>query len=739
MKPTLFITFFLLIINALPAQGTKADYEKAYNHGRTFNHSKLKRHRVKINWDKNERWLWYKVDISPGKPEYCVVDLQSGRKIPISADKLIKGLKEYSQKDFPRNLDLKSLIFDDNYKKFTFHCRGKKYSCSMETYKVSEFKEIPTPKGPAAKPQTKSPKPKVPGGRSPNGKWQGFVKNHNLFLRDLKSKQEFQLTKDGSEQDSYNRVYFSYDSKKLVCIKTKKVQTRKVYIVESSPKDQLQPKLHTLNYAKPGDKLAYSRPFLFDAETQKEIKLDESLYENPWSNQKWRWSHDSKSFTFLHNRRGHQILRVISIDAQTGKSRAVIDELSKTFIHYSGKTYLKQLDESKEIIWMSERSGWNHLYLFDENGKLKNPITKGSWPVKKVLKLDPVKRQIWFTATGIYPDQDPYHLHFCRINFDGSGLTMLTEADGNHHIQYSPSENYLTDTYQRVDLPPVVEVRDARSGKLISLLEKTDHSELLKAGWKAPIRFNAKGRDGKSDIWGIIILPTNFDKNKKYPVVEQIYAGPHGSHVPKNFSTSTRTMRLAELGFITVHIDGMGTSDRSKAFHDVCWQNLSDSGFPDRILWMKAAAKKIPQMDISRVGIYGGSAGGQNALSALLNFGDFYKAAAADCGCHDNGMDKIWWNEQWMGAIGSHYKEQSNVTHAHKLKGKLLLTVGELDKNVDPASTMQVVDALIKADKDFELVVIPGGGHGSGWSRYGTRRLYDFFIRHLHGIEPRIK
>ena len=246
----------------------------------------------------------------------------------------------------------------------------------------------------------------------------------------------------------------------------------------------------------------------------------------------------------------------------------------------------------------------------------------------------------------------------------------------------------------------------------------------------------AKGRDGVTDIFGVILRPSNFDPAKKYPVIEDIYAGPQGAYVPKGFGPQVN--ELTELGFIIVQIDGMGTSYRPKKFHDVCWKNLGDAGLPDRVLWIKAAAAKYPQMDISRVGIYGTSAGGQNALGALLTHGDFYKVAVADCGCHDNRMDKIWWNEQWMGwPVGPHYAEQSNVTLASKLQGKLLLMLGEMDRNVDPASTMQVVNALVKADKDFDLVIMPGEGHGIAGSRYGERRLQDFFVRHLHGVEPR--
>jgi dipeptidyl aminopeptidase/acylaminoacyl peptidase len=248
----------------------------------------------------------------------------------------------------------------------------------------------------------------------------------------------------------------------------------------------------------------------------------------------------------------------------------------------------------------------------------------------------------------------------------------------------------------------------------------------------------AKGRDGETDIHGIIVRPTNFDPDRSYPIIEKIYAGPHGSFVPRSFSGYRKLRKLAELGFVVVQIDGMGTNHRSKKFHDVCWKNLGDSGFPDRFAWIRAAAEQYPYLDLERIGIYGGSAGGQSSVRGLLMYPEFYKVAVADCGCHDNRVDKIWWNEQWMGwPVGPHYAEQSNVTQAHRLTGKLLLIVGETDENVDPASTLQVVDALIKADKDFDLLIIPGQGHGAAETAYGQRRRADFFVRHLLDVEPR--
>ena len=578
------------------------------------------------------------------------------------------------------------------------------------------------------------------GAASPDEQWFAFFKDHNIYLRDTESREEFALSDDGTADDEYSGgVFWSADSKKLAVLRTKKGDDRKVYYIESSPKDQLQPKLHSYDYLKPGDNIPLAKPQLFDIAARKRIAVADDLFPNPWSVTDVHWDPDSGRFMLLYNQRGHQIMRILAVDATAGKVQTVVEEQCPTFFCYSSKQFLQYLDDSGEIIWMSERDGWNHLYLYDaKTGSVKNQITKGDWVVRSVEKVDEQKRQIYFYAGGIRPGQDPYYIHYCRVNFDGTGLTVLSEGDGTHSIKFSPDRRFFIDTWSRVDLPPVNELRRMEDGAKVCKLEDSDWSELLKTGWKTPERFVAKGRDGTTDIYGVIYRPTNFDAAKKYPVIELIYAGPQDSFVPKSFRPMHSPQIMAELGFILVQSDGMGTSNRSKKFHDVCWKNLADSGLPDHILWIKAAAEKYPFMDLARVGIYGGSAGGQSSTRALIDHNDFYKVCVSDCGCHDNRMDKIWWNEQWMGwPVGSHYEEQSNVTGAAKLQGKIMLCVGEMDENVDPASTMQVVNALIKADKDFDLLITPGKGHGSAEMPYGVRRRQDFFVRNLLGVEPR--
>ncbi|KAH8730017.1 hypothetical protein GQ44DRAFT_700687 [Phaeosphaeriaceae sp. PMI808] len=567
-----------------------------------------------------------------------------------------------------------------------------------------------------------------------------FVKNNNVWFRDAAG-QEIQMSTTGTTNSTFsNLTWYSPNNKFVVMFQYTPGQERIVYEVESSPTDQLQPRLKQFQYLKPGDKVQINRPRMFDLTTMQEILTEDALFQNPYELYPISgggWNVEGDEFRFLFNQRGHQVLRVIGMNTR-GRVRSVIEETSETFVDYSQKLYYQELSRSNtsEMIWASERDGWNHLYLYDmKSGKVKNQITKGEWVVRSVDYVDEAARQIWVKVFGAVPGQDPYYAHLARVNFDGSDFKILTKGDGSHTWSFSPDRKTFVDTWSRMDMAAKTVTRDAESGNETSTVMEGNLDWLL---WPIPERFMAPGRDGSTPIHGLIFRPMNMDNSTKYPVIERIYAGPQDFYVPKEYSIDIEASQLANQGFIVVLVDGMGTNWRSKAFHDICHKNLKDAGFPDRIAWMKAAASTRPWMDLGRVGVYGGSAGGQNAMGALLFHNDFYSAAVADCGCHDNRMDKIWWNEAWMGyPVDQSYADSSNVVNAGKLKGSLMLIVGELDTNVDPASTMQVVNALNVAGKDYDFLFVPGGGHGVGsYSSYASRRKQEFLYRRLKGQEP---
>jgi dipeptidyl aminopeptidase/acylaminoacyl peptidase len=730
------------------------------------------------HWFQNNTRFWYRNDLRGGTREFVVVDAEQGRRgEAFDHQKLAQALSKAAGAEYQAaRLPFEDIEFVDDARAIQFKVDSKTWKCELSTYTCTRTEpsstsppiDKPAEEGAPIAEDPVAPESLWPDGlhpeaeplapqqrgqragqgqpnrspRSPDGKWTAFVKENNVYVRSPDDK-ETQLSQDGKPGLGYGILQWSPDSHTLAAYRIEPGENKEVYLIESSPRDGGRAKLQTRPYALPGDKFTAYELNLFDVATATHIKPEVERVD--FGVPRPRWKKDGRHFTYEKVDRGHQRFRVVEVEAATGKARTLIDEKTETFIwtaHGPGRGLLpgyhvSYLDASDEILYASERDGWKHLYLIDaRTGAIKNQITRGEWVVRAVDRVDEEQGQIWFRASGRYSDQDPYQLHYYRVNFDGTGLVALTEGNGNHTVQYSPDRKYLIDTYSRVDLPQVHELRRASDGKLVCELEKADVSELAAGGWQPPEVFVAKGRDGKTDIWGIISRPRKLDPQKKYPVIEYIYAGPHDSFVPKSFSPTSRFAALTELGFILVQIDGMGTANRSKAFHDVCWHNLKDAGFPDRILWHQAAAKKYPYYDVSRVGIYGTSAGGQNSTGGVLFHPDFYKAAVSACGCHDNRMDKASWNEQWMGyPVGPHYAECSNITNASRLQGKLLLIVGEMDTNVPPESTLRLVDALIKAGKDFELLVVPGMGHSNGGA-YGNRRLQDFFVRHLHGVQP---
>lgn len=757
--------------------------------------------RITPHWFQNNTRFWYRNDLRGGAKEFIVVDAGQGTRQPaFDHQKLAAALSKAAREDYKADkLPFSEIEFIENGKALQFEAGTKKWRLDLNSYECKAVAEISDSKtsslSPSARPNERpqfaeagfwgisglspetdegalltgeaenpSPQEQPTRGRdsartgpedtaqreerrplpSPDGKWRAFLRVKNVFVRDEVEGKEYQLSHDGQEGHAYGRLEWAPDSKALVGWRVEPGDHKEVYLIQSSPPDGGRAVFKSRAYDLPGDKLTRYELSVFDPASQSQIKPKADHFEHGWEGPGLHWGRDKIHFSYVQVDRGHQRYRVIEVDSHTGELRNLIDEKTQTFIWTAhtenlNMNYVNWLEQTDEMIYVSERDGWRHLYLVDTKaGEIKNQITRGEFVVRGIDRIDEEHRQIWFRASGKNPDQDPYFIHYYRVNFDGTGLASLTEGNGSHSVQFSPDRKYLIDTYSRVDSAPIHELRRVSGSDcgLVCKFEEADISELKTEGWEPPEVFVAKGRDGRTDIWGVICRPRNFDPAKKYPVIEQIYSGPQGSYVPKTFSGTRRFSSLTDLGFVVVQMDGMGTANRSKAFHDVCWKNLKDAGFPDRILWHQAAAAKYRWYDISRVGIYGNSAGGQNAAAAVLFHPEFYKAAVANSGCHDNRMDKASWNEQWMGyPVGPQYAESSNIEHAGLLKGYLMLVVGEMDDNVPPETTFRFVDALIRAGKDFDLLVVPNGGHGAGGA-YGQRRLQDFFVRHLQGAEP---
>ncbi len=571
---------------------------------------------------------------------------------------------------------------------------------------------------------------------SPDGNFEAFVQNSNVYVRELATGTEKQLSLDGTLGNYYSKyLQWSPDSRKVAATKIRPVEKRYVYYVESAPATQRQPILHKQEYAKPGDELPLRVPAIFDVVTGTAAIPDTELFSSQYYVTPPRWDQNSASVTFEYNERGHKTYRLLQLDT-LGQVTPLIEETHPKYVNYP-RIFRQHLSDGKRILWTSERDNYNHLYIYTRGETQPKQITSGPWYVRDIVDVDEAAGTIIFTANGVDPDIDPYLIKYYIINLDGNDMRCLTPEEATHQALFSADKKYLVDIYSSVSQAPVAALRDAKTGELLMPLETADITALEADGWKAPEVFAAPGRDGRTLMWGLIQRPSNFDPAKSYPIIEYIYQGPGDQYVPKSFIASNRYMTaLSELGFIVVMVDGMGTSYRSREFENICYKNLKDAGLPDHIAWIKAAAEKYPYMDIDRVGIYGCSAGGQESTAAVLFHPEFYKCAYSACGCHDNRMDKIWWNELWMSyPVDQSYSECSNVDNAHLLTRPLMLVVGELDDNVDPASTMQVAAALIKAHKDFELVVIPGAHHTVG-EEYGEHKRYDFFVRHLQGAEP---
>jgi dipeptidyl aminopeptidase/acylaminoacyl peptidase len=748
-KWNLYLLVGVWIASALPAmvygQSLRQDYKKAATQGEVYREDTLN-YPGKPVWIENTDRFWYRKSVEGGHA-FVLVDAEKQTRGPAfdQAKMAAAYSKASGQAATALKLPFTEFQFVDEGKGIVFSVGASEWKCDLQLYKCRRTgADAPWWQ------QDHSPEPDNDPQRvvaSLDGKWQAFIQNFNVYVRRKGSSHKIALSADGSQGNFYYlpTARWSPDSQNLVVYRIRAGFRRVIHYVQAAPPDQLQPRYSSMEYEKAGDVLDRQQPVLFHIATAREIPISPALFPNPFDLSNAKWWKDNRGFTFEYNQRGHQVYRVIEVNAKTGQARVLINETSKTFIDYpritgsqydTGWTYRHDWRDGKKIIWMSERDGWPQLYLYNGlTGTVQNRITRGDWVVRDVSYVDDARQQIYFEASGMNRREDPYFVHGYRINFDGSGLTPLTPEAGNHRLVFSPDGKFYVDTWSTVSEPPVMVLKRTSDNAVIMRLEHADIQKLLAAGWQAPTVFHAAGRDGKTQIWGLIYKPLHFDARKKYPVVEDIYAGPQGSFVPKAFGP--RFEPLTALGFVVVQIDGMGTNNRSKAFQDVIWKNLKDSGFADRILWHKAAAAKYPWYDISHgVGIFGTSAGGQSTLNALLFHPEFYKAGVANSGCYDNRMDKIWWNELWMGwPVGPQYAASSGVDNAYRLQGKLMLVMGGMDHNVDPSSTLQVVNALIKARKDFRLLVVPNGDHGAGGA-YGERRLEDFFVENMLHEQP---
>lgn len=612
----------------------------------------------------------------------------------------------------------------------------------------------PAPSEDAARRPRSAPPSGVP---SPDGRLVASIEEGALVLRGAERAGEeptpepiARLADEAQGVAFVPPIAWSPDGRSLVLFRRESGEGRRINLIEAAPRDRLEPRLRSIPYAKPGDRLDVVRPRLVAIDASggdaRLVAIDESLMPEPWSIDRLHWRPDGSGFDLLYNQRGHAVVRLITVDASNGATRTLVEERSDTFVDYPDKILLHRLDRPIAVegsdprsafLWTTQRSGHNHLELRDaETGALLRELTRGAFAPEAIVRgLDRVDEEagvLWCRVSGTHPGRDPYHVHLARVPLDGRTPSLVTDGDGTHRWRWSPRGRRLLASWSRVDRAPTLELRDPADGRLIATLaEPTAAAGSIDSSGRIE-RFAAKGRDGATDVWGVLVVPDGFDPTKRYPIVECVYAGPHGAHAPVAFGATRGLEEMANAGFVVAMIDGMGTNHRGRAFHDIAWRNLKDAGFPDRIAWLKAAAVTRPWMDLERVGIYGGSAGGQNAMRALLDHHDFYSVAVADCGCHDNRMDKVWWNELWMGwPVDDAYAASSNAVDAHRLGGRLLLIVGALDDNVDPSSTMQVVDALIRADKDFELLVIPSAGHGAAETPYGKRRRLEFLTRHL--------
>lgn len=741
------LTLHPLLAVPATAQGTLEDYQRAAQFYGERADELVFYESVNPGWigEEGERF-WYRRDHPDGTSEFVLVDPTTATRQPaFDHERLAAALsralgEEVLSGEFP----FRSIEFNEAADSIEFGVEEVRWQCSLADYDCIERPGEPRMRG-----------------RSPDDHWQAFVRGYNLWVRSLETGEEIQLTDDGERHWGYATplpnplnlieersqeieqppaVFWSPDSAYLLTYRIDSRKAGKLTVVQHAPEYRMRPVSYQYVYPLPQDSvLPTAEPVLFAIDGWRRIPVKmEPIEMQYYGGVGFRWNEDGSRALAIVADRGYTRQQVRAIEPATGEVRVVLEEVGDPIVDTSRGTILREL-ESGLLLWGSERDGYNHLYLVDGgSGKVVRQLTRGPWVVNDVERVDEEAGKIYFTARGREPNRDPYLLHAYSIGLDGEGLTLLTPEPADHDVEFSPGGDYLVDTYSTVREPPVTVVRRVSDGSVVMELERADISRLLATGWKAPEPFRVKARDGETDIYGLLWFPSNFDPNRKYPIVEQIYTGPHGFFTPKRFDAYRSSVQaIAELGFIGFMVDGLGTAGRGREFQRLSFRNLGDSGFEDHIGALQQLAAERPYLDLTRVGIYGHSAGGYSAARALLAHPEFYTVGVASAGNHDHQLDKAWWNTQWMGyPIGPHYQAQSNLALAHRLQGHLLLAHGDIDENVPVSATIRMAQALIEANKDFDLIIMPNQPHSFGNHPYFTRRRWDYFVRHLLGVEP---
>ena len=640
----------------------------------------------------------------------------------------------------------------------TFRIQGSTYTCDLQRYTCVQAEQTG---GAQAPPNSRT---------SPDGRWAAFIRDYNLWVQELATGREIQLTNDGEEDFGYatDNAGWTHSDRPILTwspdsrsIATFQHDGRGVGDMVLASTTVGRPEKMEWAYPVPGDSVVFRvhRVVIngIGEGTPKVVRLqmEPDAHRSTVSDHiacsggsvcDLQWYDDGSQIAFISSSRDHQDAWLRVANTTTGEVRTVLHEQSGTQIGDASlsENLWKVLPGTNEVIWWSQRDNWLHLYLYDLNtGQLKNRITTGSGNVTDILRIDEDGRSIWFMAQGRDPQRDPYFRHLYRIGFDGSNEQLLTPENANHDVALSADGAWIVDTYSTPDTPPVTVLRDG-NGNMVQELERADVSRLLATGWKPPTPVRMKGRDGTTDIYGLMYTPTTLDSTAKYPIVNRIYPGPQaGSVGSRSFSPARGdNQALAELGFVVVEIDGMGTPGRSKAFHDTYYGDMGDNTLPDQITGMRQLAERYPFIDIERVGMWGHSGGGFATAAALLRYPDFFDVGVSQSGNHDNRNYEDDWGERYQGLLvqqgaSDNYADEANQTHAANLRGKLLLAHGGMDDNVPPYNTYLVVDALIKANKDFDLLIFPNARHGYGVdNNYMMRRRWDYFVRHLLGAEP---